>query len=603
MKTLTRKLKPLDMESGRWLQHVINFVLKDSDGNQITYQGDAITSIPGENHSIEFEVGTSFHRPSEINLSLFVSSDTLVKLYVNGSKLEPHEYDQGSEVLKLAASDDEIPLVHDITQDITKWVEGSSQSRVKLYFFCEAAQTTVTILAGGEHPELKSTLRQKWSWRYALQSIAFFTLLFLSALGLLILAGAHSRPLGETFQYYAVITAVLTWLIAFLGVFAQVRISLLPAVRQLYSRTRNRRGLSLIAFSLLFVTVAVGVGTVGYCLRQRQRYSALIQRAMEGSPEDDDEAIRQAFILIPWRREAQILFERRAFDSRDAADMRTFRRYVIDFVTQKEIIEAVNRAENLRSLPFYLTEEESTLSDPLVWYTSLLPESDAEGEMKGLDDAIKMLSTAVSPQAAMQRMSFQLTLLTKLTDRAESEEAKSEYRRKSEEVANELKELLKQHTGKSDGASFPYQVGCDSLGTYYIRLCSSKDKGLYEEALSWFKKEVHSRNQVVTLSKNRFWHRPPDKLVLYYMLCPQCSTTGGGRKTGESFLNNYNYCYCIKNEIWKSETARCAEDWFKKQMEDYPEYQKKDAWFKNSILNQQVDSDIRNNLLGQGWRY
>ncbi|HKS29237.1 MAG TPA: hypothetical protein VJS44_15520 [Pyrinomonadaceae bacterium] len=609
MKTLERELKPVELKPDKWHAKVLDVELKDAEGNQFTYKGDALVSVPGENHSIKFEFHSSVFRQSELRLSVYASSDTAVRLYVNGYKLEPHEYSDGPDALTLRGAGQQTPVVRQIRQDVTRWVEGRDPSNVQLYFFCEDAQSTVTILTGAEQPEIKTALIQKWSWPYATQAGAFFGLVLLDSLGLLILASAHSRPLGEAFQYYAVITAILAWLLAFMGVAAKVRVSLWPTLRRLYGRTRNYRPLVLISLLVVFILVTAGVGVVTYSLRKRQQYSALINSAMSGSPEDGDESIRRAFALIPWRREAQILFERRAWERRNAADMAGFRQYVRDFVGRAEIVGAVesvkrNQAANKnRDLPFFLREEETTLGDPVVWYASLLPEIDEGRDLAGLNRAIELLSTYGTPEADMQRLSLELSLLTAQSDDPNLASAKGENERKAEEAADKLKNLLNQYGGKSESYSFAYQVGCDSLATYYVRLCHFKNKGFYQEAFNWFQKEIHLRSQVATLSKNRFWHRPPDKLVLYYMLCQECSTTGGGSERGKAFLRTYNYCYCFENELWKTEDPQCTFDWFKKQMEQYSEYQKRDAWFKNSILNTEVDSDIKNNLLKQGWRY
>lgn len=609
MKTLERALKSSELKPDKWLSKILEVELRDTAGERFTYEGDALVSVPGENHSIKFEFQSSIFRPSEFCLSLYASSDTVVKLYVNGYKLEPHEYSSGQDSLRLKGAGQQAPLLHQIRQDVTRWVEGRNLSTIQLYFFCEDAQSTVTILTGAEQPEIKSALLQKWSRPYAIQATAFFALIFLNSLGLIILAAAHSRSFGEVFQYYAVITGILAWLFAFLGVATQVRISLWPKLRQLYAVTRHHRTLFLISLLVVFVLVSGGLGVVTYSLRKRQQYSALIKRAMDGSTEDDDESIAQAFALIPWRREAQILFERQAWERRNAADMAGFRKHVRDFVGRKEVLEAV---ENVRQnqgvnksgvLPFYLTEEESVLGDPIVWYASLLPEVDEGRELKGLNRAIELLSAYDTPEAVMQRMSLELTLLTTQSDDPQLASAKEDYERKAEEVVGKLKELLNQYTGKSESYSFAYQIGADSLATYYIRLCRYKETGFYQEAFHWFQKEIHLRSQLATLSKKSLWHRPPDKLILYYMLCPDCSTTGGGSERGKAFLRNYNYCYCYKNELWKTGDLQCIGDWFKKQMEQYSQYQKREAWFKNSILNTEVDSDIKNNLLRQGWRY
>ena len=229
---------------------------------------------------------------------------------------------------------------------------------------------------------------------------------------------------------------------------------------------------------------------------------------MEQGP-DQDQAISRAFVLIPWRKEAQVLFERRAWRLRDSNDMGGFRQYVRDFVSRSEVKQAVANVSSRRDLPFYLDKTtDSAFNDPVIWYASILPEGEEEKQHPLKEFAISVLSARDADSDAEAKI-LRTYLRLALNDKGEEGER-----------INELRRLLTQYASyKNAAATQTYQMGCDILACYYIKNCRPN------EATYWFGKELEARDRQQSAG-NVLWQRPPEKLKLYQMFLLKMKATG-----------------------------------------------------------------------------
>lgn len=590
-------LRPVAPGLDEWTRKVVSTALVTTDGSRLDYQGEALVSTPDAGHFVEFELKSSPLRRSRLHVPLSVSRDATVSLSINGERVS---------TAALKASADKAPLLHHLTDEVTGWAEGEETVRLRLNFFYQGKSGRTTILLDGTRPEWSPHLVQEWAWRYALPAVAFFVMAWLAVAEVATLILAHFRFFGDTARDFAVLVNVVVWIVPLLGLPVLSNIPLRPMMRKLYGRTRRRRAPALAALAALFVSAGAGVGVVSYCWWKRHQYVTLIDQALKSSENDRMEYARRAFVLIPWRKEAQILVERQVYRLRNSEDMRVYKERVARFVSDEEVMSAVRTAPGRDGLPVYITDDDRTLSDPVFWYASILPEKDAADNPATLNRAIALLSSRDDPLSLIQRKSLEFHLRALQSraavdggDPAAAGGLQETYRG----AARELGELLETYSEDLNvSASFPYQIACDALGTYYINLCRAGGGApLYKDSWKWFRKVLQARSQQSSLSKTQVWHRPPEKLDLYYMLCPECrETSEEGKARAAIFVANFRYCYCQANNIaWRD----CPADAFAKTLDSYSNFMKRDAWRGGTVLTSEVPSEVKNGLLSEGWRY
>jgi hypothetical protein len=462
--------------------------------------------------------------------------------------------------------------------------------------------------------EMGAEVSQKWSWSYAFQSLLFFALSWSCVVGLAILILAHIQPLGDTFRFYAVLIAVLTWIAGVLGLPDIARLPLRPMLRRLYSRTspksdalsllsRSRRVAWLFSLFLTLILVCSGVGVVIYCLSIRQYYSNLVHRALEETDPDAKKAeISEALSLLPWRKEAQILFESEAYGKRNAEDMNGFRNYIKTFATQQDVKLSIGRAPDADHLPLCLTKTASTnfLNDPVVWYASTIVEGEDESETLLSNEAVSMLATRKSPLAELQLWKMKLGQMMVGEPGDENEIATQVRELEIESTANQLRELLLKYNS-SRGAQ-EYQAACDTLAGYFLRKChlTAVGQGL-EEAAYWFKEEISARQNQSTNSGAPLWLRPPDKLRLFYMFGSQWNMPGKAANDARCLLDARN---CLKDPAKEPEPCDFAETFKRELWVPNWHYQDEPAWTRGTVrdhdlkLNQVIEDSLK-----KGWRY
>lgn len=591
MKSYTKNLEPAGDLNGQWSRQNESIRVDTGSGAVVDYHGEALISTT-TGQSIEFQLKTKVFRSAQIDIPVLVSSKTSVSLFIN---------DQAVEQFTLPPEGSSTSVLQHIPRDVTEWTQAAQLSKLKLRFVQETSGDTIKFLLSNNYPELHPRVIQNFVGTYAFKVLAFFVLSALCLLGLAILIPVHLQFLTRAYRYYALVGGSFLWLVGTLGLLDMIRLPLVPTLRRLYKKSESEREAVLLSLFLtcLFVYLGVTVALLG--IRARQKYSNLILIATEGATEDDDEAIKQAFISNPWRKEAQILFERRAFDLRKPHDMVPFRRHVKTFVTDQLVKQAAENAPSYQRLPYYLIKDARTLSDPVLWYASLLLEAETGDRQSLLKEALNFLALRNAPEARVQRLYTRMSLIfLQLGEARKGADQKriDELTQQKEDVEGELHKLLTGYlSDKAVTYSFAFQNACDALAVSYLNRCNC------HQALYWFEQELRTRATQASFNSERLWHRPPEKLYLYYVLCPTCTTYGSpqGPENAKNIRKNFDdLCKCRSTNL--DATDKSESDLAQKLLSQFNGYNQQDNWLKGTVRDSKVTHELRNDL-EMGWRY
>jgi hypothetical protein len=594
---LARKLEMVAGSLDQWKRQIV--VAKTAFGTD-AYQArpcDALASLElSEGHSVDFEFKSIAMLRAEIDIPMYVSSDASAQLFVN---------DDLADTFALPGADRETPAVCHIKADVTSWSAGRETCRVRLRVFYNAQGGTSTILVDSGITQLRPMLLQRMDWLYSLQSSLLFTMLWGSILGLAIVLLANVRILGDRFRFYAVLAIVVAWVASVAGMPDIAKLPLRPLLRALYGRLalinrreegqkkdprrpgplgasrRASRLLAIIGLLLFFALFSTRATKIVYCLSVRQYYSTLISRALDES--DADQSIKRAFVLLPWRKEAQFLFERRAWRLRNPDDMGLFRQYVRSFASDDNVEQAIRRSQTEGSASCCSDQgAESIFGDPVIWYASVLPEGESEGETDLTERSLSILSAAASTEARIQLLSLELEIVGDEVDQGAHDHSETALlKEKAKVLSDELRERLV--TSREVAMRHTYQVACDVLALYYVDQCQTA------EALGWFEREIEGRKrEQIARGDEILWHRPPEKLWLYYIFRFE-----GGEKNGKmsGASEILEHCTGFKATFEGS------------LLNNYPEYKDERAWLRGTILDTRLELYIRDSMLNKGWRY
>ena len=160
---------------------------------------------------------------------------------------------------------------------------------------------------------------------------------------------------------------------------------------------------------------------------------------------------------------------------------------------------------------------------------------------------------------------------------------------KAKETASELRNLLTQYASyKNVATTQTFQMACDILACYYIVHCESRD------ASEMFRKELDARDRQQAVSDIPLWHRPPEKLRLYHMFMSQTNATGTNVEKARELLEyrgSHDECEPYQKEFEAT------------IFKDYRKYQDTAGWLKGTVLDANLNTIIKNNMLERGWRY
>src|SRR5262245_37262155 len=519
-----RWLEPVNVDSGQWKRQMLAVEFLSADEQRISYQGNSLTALPGPLHLLEFTFTSSALRPAEACIPLLVSAEAEVRLFMG---------EQAIEVVSVPPPPAGPAPVCWLKKDVTQWSEPEHTSKLSVRIAYAQPDGVTTLLLDQTQPAWCPRLSQRWTNGYTAQSLLFFVLAWGCLLGVGVLLVSHLKFLGDTLRHYAVLAVVGAWAAGVRGLPDLAKLPLRAWLRRAYALTRGRRRLLIALLALLMLPIGAGAGVVVYCLHIRWSYTELIRKAMENEgTAGSEENLRRAFVLLPWRKEAQILFERSAWVKRP--ERQQFKAYVRDFTVHPEVRQAVEQALIRPQRGLALKEEGSnTLADPVTWYASLLPEGEREGQLERRQEAVALLARKTGDIVAdLQRLTLQLELADELF--ASNPEAwqlahLQEYVTETEKYTTPLEYLLDRNREPSARLStqFAYQVAADLVASYNLKL------GLCEEAQSLFDRIMQARQYGQGMKESYLWLRPPEKLSLYHMFM----TKGGKNPPSGSDYN------------------------------------------------------------------
>jgi len=219
-----------------------------------------------------------------------------------------------------------------------------------------------------------------------------------------------------------------------------------------------------------------------------------------------------------------------------------------------------------------------------------------DNQQTALRQSLAMLASGSNPEGMIQAARIRLGLMFYEYPAAGSPQQIDDWHRQESARADELRDLLSAYQLSAGViSSEAFQGGAEALAIHYISGCS------LEDAVKWFSKEIHVRDQVSSLTNERLWLRPPEKLTLYYMLCPNASTTGGGVRDAQAVLNQYKEC--LRKSPQAGDDNSPSSDLAQIILADYGPYKERGPWRKGTVLDDKVTTELKTDLLEKGWRY
>jgi len=559
------------LDSRQWQRGVIDLSLKTADGKIIDYVGDGLISSFAQGHAIDFAFKTSSTSITTIEIPLFVSCTAAAQISVNG---------QLAATAELRASEEPVPLLHRLTADVTKWAEGSVKSVIRLLVSYKREHGVVTILSDPERQAYSPRIIQHRTGATVLKPTLFFVMAWGCVLACAILIIAHIRPLSDTFRFYATLTVAASWMASVLGLPDLAKIPLRGLVRRAYANTQGRRFSALSFLTCLFLFTGAGAAAVVYCLVIRYSYTRLISDSLQDAGNPESASIKRAFVLLPWRKEAQLLFERHTYKLRTEAGMRGLRTYVRGFVKDSTVKAAVMKAASNGHMLLPLEEHvnQRWFSDPVVWYAGLLPEAEADSDTVLTSEAVQLLTRDTSAAAYLLRMSLQLSLRLRQDDR-----------KAIRDIQRELASFLSSDSGGILPTTFEYEFATDALAVSYVRGCDAAD------ASYWFQQELEARRRRRSDEGDEIFHRPPHKLLLYHMFVSYSGVEESNADVAArvlDFTDGSSKCKPFRETFRKDFLQRV----------EYAEYKNPAAWLQHTILDTNLELLTSTSLL-LGWRY
>jgi len=464
--------------------------------------------------------------------------------------------------------------------DLTRWSEARETTDIKLQFSYEGQVQAPLILMSEDKGNCKPLLLQRWTHRYAWTSGLYFVFVWGSLLGLAVVILANFRIQNDLLRNFAVVGTCILWVAGLLGVPDLARVPVRSWIRRLFGATRSeaggglrsrRRPLTILLLAILCVVSTAAAQQVLWCYWVRQQYTTLIRRGM--STNEIDPAILKALERVPWRREAQILAEKSVWEGRSAGVNDALFRQIAARLAKPEVDAAIRNAPPRERLPFYLDGSSQALSNPLVWYASIIIEGENFRDKKLVNTAIDLLKRSNDLESEILRATLEITI-----------EVNGDLQlQKVRELESRLESSIVTPTLTS---THTYLAACDMLVGYHLFYCET------ELASKWLRAELSAREH--HRSGETLWLRPPDKFLVYYMFALYGSSKKGGvdlqsagAKRAQRLIEKCGYEEAFK-EISKSYA----------QFEDPEEWKRGTVQFQFNRLHDFLEDSLR-----IGWRY
>lgn len=409
-------------------------------------------------------------------------------------------------------------------------------------------------------PRFKNVDFKKWAWLL----LPWFCLQ-----GLLVIIVSHLPP--EQFNsYYKVLIGVVLWVL--LAALGKADITQFPVRKWVNKSVRVCQRWKFSLFALIVVAVAVGTfeGAILNCICIKESYSSLIRKYIESR---DDRYLRKAFVLMPPRREAQLLISRHAWTQRRGQDNESLRNFIQGLFSSTKIMRAVESTPPLRRR--ICLQDTNLLRTPVVWYASVLPEADNGTQTDNKIKALSRVRQSTDPEALL--LSSILKLEISQAKQINTEVSEKEQR----QVVKELKERLDRSDTKTKQSHF-YQEGYDHLGQFAML-----EQNDIKKALQAFKEVIDARER---FRSDQLWVRPPDKLALYHFFMIYSGKTGEWTDIAKTILSS-------RKEFESAFVKTFVEGKL------YSKYLDQETWLLGTLLDKQWAKKIEDEFINRGWSY
>ena len=602
MRNVPKTLNATGLDS-QWHKRLVDIALTDANGQQIRFRGEILQSETGCTHSVEFELRTRVLRNVKVDIPFALNADADIDLLVDDHLVKTFHF---------RSSGDQAFRVYHLSKNLTRWTVSAAVVRVRLRFFYPVGASATLLFVDADKPEWQARAIERWEWLYALQSVLFFFLVWGAILAIAFVGTTYLLPVRDNLRDYKVVGVLVAWAVAVLGIPDLAKIPVRTWIRRLYGLTwpsvgsgssshRKSRCVILVALASLFAACAGPAGVILRCQYIRHHYTMLIRSTIKSDENVDLKSIREAFTLLPWRPEAQFVFERYAHYNRDAnaqKDLTAYRGLIRNFTSDPALRQIVVEAVRQQHLPLSLAPSARKDFNPLVWYASILVEGEDYEHSLVLNEAIDLLKSSEEPEVQLERANLQLESLENAALSETTEAKEVELEKKAADKAVELRKLLERYQVEL-GLTYVYQAGTDTLAGYHLLICE------LDQAADWYSAEIRSRRgKEESLSQGvaALWGRPPEKFALYYLFVSGSDTMvrgAGARRPPTGWIE----------DVLDNGQCPFRKTFQEKVFRGYEEFSSPDRWLEGTIVGSKEFNESKefpkliNESLEMDWRY
>lgn len=571
-KLVSRELEPVLDETGTWIRTFSQVALTTRRGIRVAYRGPVLKPQVGTGSRLQFLCRTTAVRRARIRIPICVNAETVVKLFVDGDLVRR---------ATLAPAAARTYTLRTLAQDITRWTEAREVSVLKLQFSSDNQSDSPIILFSDEQPQCRPLLLQRRGGTYIWKSAFYFLLAWANLLTLSIVALATLEIQQETLRIYAVLGTGLLWFAGLLGLPDLARIPIKAWIRRIFAATQpassgrlghRRRELAIVVLLVALAASGVACTEVIRCYWVRYQYTNLIRQARDQS---DLTLAFEAFKLVPWRREAQILIEVYAFKRRDLTNPESFRTVGAALDKHPGVYAAIEQAARSNEQPSYL-KKKPHISNPVAWYASIIIEGENEEKTELVDKAKSLLRLHPDPESELLLETLEAVAYFTSSDGELQERLVKNLEARLRDPRSSL-----EHTHS-------YVFASDSLFFYHLQGCEQ------DEASRWLEDELRIWDNA---AEQTLWLRPPEKYFAYYVF--------GTYGSNPDATFDRESPGAIKAQEWvKTDTCDFIPSIRRIEDRTRSKFSTREAWAKKTIFVGNVDlKDVIDSLLKQGWRY
>jgi len=516
-----------------WARKNEQFSFDRAGGGTDSYLGEVIVGKPSPFHRVTAQFETSLFRKTKLSLNVCVSEHASLNVLAGGAKVV--------DAVPLSPGTTGKPLLHAIDVELTRHVDIRRTRRLEICLeYHRRPGTFVIPIVSSDTSEYRDGdfLPAIWqtclpNWR-AMRFLALGGMLCLTSFLVMVFVAMSVLPfirsLGVVYPDLLVLVGWITSIVGAASIFTLARLR--ACVRYMMAEIGYWR----LPLALVLLVPVVKLTTLNYAALQsayvRVQYVRLINQYLDART--NDQPLRAAFRLNPWRIEAQILL-----DWHTDGQGRHRPTYVADLCESDEVqwvtdadLGAYRQALNSKKVDYF--------NDPLLWYATIRPQADRQGTEHRrfardvLDDTFKRDNLTISPAELRMRTLVRALLEFEILDeqyesiqvseRAVQANSESEPIEENPQLAIARRNLLRQYFYLSTIVDLGEQIAISDLrrSHFYQEACDKLAQFEYHElhdaslSVASFAKIVEARNRRVEYNELQ-WNRSPKSLMLYYL--------------------------------------------------------------------------------------